>query len=81
MNYKEHAKENETNLPTGIHTRINNDLRISSIYRRFANPHFESWGWETYLWNGDRIENQYDVLHSADRVVDLHIEILKEYEI
>jgi hypothetical protein len=66
MGYKNYAKETESNLPTGIHTKINNDLRISSIYRRFANPHFESWGWETFLWNSDRIDEQYDVLNSAE---------------
>lgn len=76
MSYKYHARETESNLPTGIHTRINNDLRISSVYRRFANHHFESWAWETFLWNGDRIEEQYDTLHSADQVVDLHTKIL-----
>lgn len=80
MNYKDHAKETELNLPTGIHTRINNNLRIFSCFRRFANPFFESWAWETFLWNGDKIEKEYGTLESADQVVDLHTEILNGYK-
>jgi hypothetical protein len=80
MDYKDYARETETNLPTGIHTRINNDLRISSCFRRFSNPHFESWAWETFLWNGDRIEEEYGTLTRADQVVDLHIKILTDYK-
>ena len=76
MNYKNHAREQETTIPTGIHTRINDKKRISSCYRKFANIHFERWGWETFLWDGDRVENQYDVKDTADDVVNLHMEIL-----
>jgi hypothetical protein len=80
MDYKDYAIETESALSTGIHTRINSELRISSCYRRFANPHFESWAWETFLWNGDRIEKEYDTLNSADQVVDLHSRIVREYK-
>jgi hypothetical protein len=80
MDYKDYARETETNLPTGIHARINNDLRISSCYRRFTNPYFGTWTWETFLWNGDRIEKEYNTLDSADQVVDLHTKILTEYK-
>jgi hypothetical protein len=80
VNYKDYVRETESDLPTGIHTRINSDLRISSIYRKFANPYFESWAWETFLWNGNKIENQYDTLTSAEQVIDLHTEILIIYK-
>jgi hypothetical protein len=81
VDYKDYARETETTLPTGIHTRINNDLRISSCFKRFSNPHFESWAWETFLWNGERIEQEYITLNSADQVVDLHTRIIKDIHI
>ena len=48
LDYQEYAKSNGQ-LSTGIHTRINSTQRISSIYRRYSNPHFEQWAWETFL--------------------------------
>jgi hypothetical protein len=78
MGYRNHAKELGFGLPTGIHTRINDDLRISSAFRKFSNAYFESWTWETFLWNGEKIEEQYDTLQSADQVIDLHSKIYKE---
>lgn len=77
MGYRNFVKEHA--LPTGIHTWINKDFRISSVYRRFGNEHFESYGWETILWNGEHIDNQYDVIESADLVIDLHAKILKSF--
>ena len=74
-NYKEYAKIINDNLNTGINTRIADNYRVSSIYRKFSNGYFESWGWETFLWNGDKIEQQYRVLDSADDVVNLHSKI------
>lgn len=79
MGYRSHAKETSFPLRTGIHTKISNNLRISSSYRRFANQHFESWAWETFLWEGERIIDEYDTLMSADQVIDLHTEILKKH--
>jgi hypothetical protein len=76
MRYRDNA--NEYTLTTGIHTQINEKYRISSCYRKFANEHFEIWAWETFLWKGDRIEEQYDTLSSADETVDLHTEILND---
>ncbi|MGM1044726.1 MAG: hypothetical protein ACQEXX_01130 [Bacillota bacterium] len=64
---------------TSIHTRINDNKRISSCFRKFANAHFEKWGWETLLWDGDQIVEQYDVLSSADDVIDLHTGILDSH--
>ncbi len=40
LGYKGYAKENGS-MSTGIHTRIDQNKRISSIYRRYENPHFE----------------------------------------
>ncbi|MEX0595127.1 MAG: hypothetical protein WD512_01415 [Candidatus Paceibacterota bacterium] len=62
-------------LPTGIHTNIDSRLRLSSIYRRYANENFESWAWETLLFNDGVVEEQYDTLQTADQVVNLHAEI------
>lgn len=67
-------------MNTSIHTRINKNLRISSIYRKFSNAYFESWGWETFLWEGERIKEEYHVLNSANDVLDLHVEIYEAHE-
>lgn len=62
-----------------IHTKLSKTIRISSAYRKFANSNFESFGWETFLWNGDNIEIQYIILHSPDEVVNLHIIISNHF--
>jgi hypothetical protein len=67
-------------MNTSIHTRINKNLRISSVYRMFSNAHFEEWGWETFLWDGDRIKEEYHILNSADNVVELHAEIYEAHK-
>lgn len=77
LDYKEYARVNN-HLDTGIHTRINSTKRISSIYRRYSNPHFEQWAWETFLWEGDRIAKEYNTLHDVESVVNLHCEIVNE---
>ncbi|MEH7116157.1 hypothetical protein V7128_01860 [Neobacillus vireti] len=79
MEYKNYAKETDTTMATSIHTRINAEIRISSVYRKFSNINFEDWGWETFLWKDMDIEKQYDILNSADQVVDLHTQIFKEF--
>lgn len=78
MKYKDHAKQQNTTLQTGIHTRINDVKRISSCYRKFSNGHFEQWGWETFLWDGDHIKEEYSVLDSGDEVINLHTKILEK---
>lgn len=76
VNYKEYAKVDSSNvLNTKIFTKINSHLCISSIYRKYSNPNFELWGWETFVWNDDKIIRQYDVLDDAEDVVNLHSEI------
>jgi hypothetical protein len=75
MNYR-----NESSLSTGINTRINETVRISSIWRTYSNDNFSSQAWETFLWEGDKIAKEYDTLRSADSVVDLHLEILNNYK-
>lgn len=77
MYYKDFAEERGY-CSTSINTRINTNYRISSIYRKYSNSNFESWGWETLLWNDETIEKQYDVLYSLDRVVSLHTKVASE---
>jgi hypothetical protein len=77
MGYRDYSKEVGF-CRTGIHTLLNSEYRVSSAYRTFANPHFETWAWETFLWKGDRIEKEYPTLENADRVIDLHTIISKE---
>ncbi len=79
MDYQDYVKIQECTLPTGIHTRVNEEIRISSAYRRYANPHFESWGWETIVWKNENVEYVYDPVNSPEQVVNLHIEILNEF--
>lgn len=76
LDYKEYAKRENSYFPISIHTEVGKNMRVSSIYRRFSNSFFESWGWETLLWNNERIENEYLVLDSAEEVVNLHATIL-----
>ena len=76
--YIEYAKQ-KGSFDTGIHTRISDMYRVSSAYRKFSNPYFETWGWETFIWNGDKIEQQYEVLSSASDVVLLHTKIVKHF--
>ncbi len=78
MDYREYAKE-LTHLNTNIITALDKNYRISSIYRRYSNQYFESWGWETFLWCDDKIEKEYPVLDSADDVVTLHTEIMQDF--
>lgn len=72
-------KENRQDISTGIHTRVDKNIRISSIYRRYANANFEVFGWETILWIGDQIEYTYSPLDSAEEVINQHITILNEF--
>lgn len=69
---------NEECPATSIITHLGAGTRISSIYRRFSNSFFEMWGWETLLFEDGEQVKQYDVLDSADDVVNLHAEIAKE---
>lgn len=77
LDYQEYAKLNGQ-LNTGIHTRISNSQRISSIYRRYSNPYFEQWAWETFLWDGDKIVKEYDTFLNVVTVIDLHCQIVEE---
>lgn len=67
-------------MPTSIHTRINDTMRISSTWREYSNINFETRAWETFLWEGDRIKEEFDTLKNADSVVNLHLEILNKYK-
>lgn len=72
-------KYKETEIPTGIHTRIDDRARISSAWRTFANANFQMKAWETFLWVDDKIAEQYDTSMNADMVVDLHLNIMTDY--
>ncbi len=79
MDYRDNPSANQSNY-TNIYTKIDKDLSISSIYRRYENPYFEKWSWETLLFNDGELEEQYDCLDSADQVVNLHAEIINKYK-
>ena len=79
----EHYSESERlreigTLDTGIHTKINEEYRISSVYRTYSNGHFEQKGWETLLWENDKIAEMY-TSDTAEEVVSLHTKIAHEY--
>lgn len=71
----------EMDMPTSIHTRINYTMRISSSWRSYGNENFFSRAWETFLWEGEKIIEEFDTLKNADKVVELHREIMKRYEV
>lgn len=73
-----HYKE-QPSIPTGIHTRINDTLRISSAWREFGNGHFNNSAWETFLWEGDNIKEEYYTFLNAESVIDLHMKIYRQY--
>lgn len=66
------------NMRTTIQTRINSKFIISSVYREYRNEHFSQWAWETLLYRGENVENEYNVCNSVDNVIKLHYEIWKE---
>ena len=74
MNYKE-----KESLKTGIHTRINDTVRISSAWRTYGNENFETQAWETFLWDGEKIIGEYETFKNADTVINLHQDIINEY--
>jgi hypothetical protein len=67
--------QSKESIPTGIHTRIDDKVRISSAWRTFSNSNFNTQAWETFLWDGDRIIKEYSTSKDANDVVDLHIQI------
>jgi len=78
MDYKDFAEE-YGHCSTSINTRIDTVYKISSIYRKYSNSNFEGWGWETLLWNDDRVEKQYDVVYSVEDVMMLHTSVIKSF--
>ena len=52
--YKDYIEERETHFPTSIHTRINSQYRISTIFRRVSTIQ-AMYFWETFIWDGDKI--------------------------
>jgi hypothetical protein len=51
---------------TSIHTRVNNQFRISSIWREYSNPYFQQWAWETIVWK--RTEDKESIDYQASNL-------------
>lgn len=68
--YQEYCEERNTNFPTSIHTRINSQYRISTIYRR-ASTLQSMYFWETFIWDGDKIYES-EAHNSIDGVLQYH---------
>jgi len=64
---------------TSIHTRVNSTVRISSIWREYSNPYFQTWAWETIVWRGDKIAVQVDSMKSINEVMRIHKRLYDEY--
>ncbi|OMF38810.1 hypothetical protein BK133_00990 [Paenibacillus sp. FSL H8-0548] len=67
----------DTDISTGIHTRINDTTRISSAWRTYSNENFKTRRWETFLWEDEKIKEEFDTLSTADAVVNLHLSIVE----
>ena len=68
--YRDYYEERETNFPTAIHTRINNQYRISTIFRR-ASTIEPMYFWETIIWDGDKIHDS-EAHNSIGGVLQYH---------
>lgn len=64
---------------TSIHTRITSKVRISSIRRRYETLEGGSWGWETFVWDGDKIIDQLDLPDDVSIVFSAHRVYCDEY--
>lgn len=65
---------------TTIHTRISPTIRISSIYRHWGNENFSSDGWETFVWDGKEIKEQFDS-NDYDECMGLHKTLYEKYTV
>lgn len=68
--YQDYYGLNNTNFPTSIHTRINNQYRISTIYRR-ASTLEPMFFWETIIWDNNKIFDQ-EAHYSVEMVLQYH---------
>jgi len=68
--YQDYHEINNSNFPTSIHTRINRQYRISTIYRR-ASTDQPVYFWETFIWDGDKIY-QSESHYSVESVLQYH---------
>lgn len=83
------GRENDYFNHTSIHTRVNAEYRISSIWREYGNGYFNDWAWETFVWKrlsesektdendclNETIDYQPDTELSAERVLKVHREL------
>lgn len=73
FNHEEWSKK------TSIHTRINETIRISSIFREHDNYYFSSRGWETFVWRledgNEKIIYEADCCDTIDQVMKIHKDI------
>ncbi|WP_163579083.1 hypothetical protein [Gracilibacillus saliphilus] len=65
---------------TSIHTNINKDYRISTIYRKYENMNFTSWAWETLVWKGETIV-EMESSDSLDEVMETHKTFYEKYSV
>ena len=68
--YQKYIKERDTHFPTSIHTRINTQYRISTIYRR-ASTIQPMYFWETFIWDNDKI-CESEAHNSIESVLKYH---------
>lgn len=61
---------------TTIHTSVNSQYRISSIWREYSNDYFDDWAWETFVWKregaSEVIDYQPDTYTDVQSVFQLH---------
>jgi hypothetical protein len=75
--YQEYYEEHNTNFPTSIHTRINSQYRVSTIYRR-ASTIEPMFFWETIIWDGERVfemESHNGIEHVLKYHYDKYLEL------
>jgi len=62
---------------TSIHTRVNLEYRISSIWREYGNAYFNEWAWETFVWKQENGEEHIDFQAYTCTNIDIVMKIHK----
>jgi hypothetical protein len=70
---------NELKSKTSIHTQVTDTIRISSVWRRYGNQYFDTWDWETYVWDGDKVIFEADVTKFDQTVILFHGLLFEKY--
>ena len=78
------ANKTDVRMFTSIHTTINENYRISTIFRKYANSNFTSWAWETLVWkkelDKEKIIDQW-VSDSFDEIMKTHKKFFEKYQL